>query len=93
MSMEEVARMKTHLTPGTLAESFGLPPGGTQLTLWGRKQLLAREHRGLLGYSGEEVILSAGEGRIRIAGRGLTIAAMDASGVLIRGEILGVEYE
>ena len=45
-----------------IAGSLGLPPGGVQLILWGREQLLAREHRGLLGYSTEEVILAAGSG-------------------------------
>ena len=53
---------------------------------------MVREHRGLLGYSGEEILLASGEGRVRILGRELTIAAMDASGIVIRGRISGVEY-
>lgn len=75
-----------------IAGSLGLPPGGVQLILWGRERLLAREHRGLLGYSTEEVILAAGSGRIRIYGSGLILSAMDAEGVLIRGRIDGVAY-
>ena len=84
--------MKTLSPAAALSESFGLPPGSLQLTLWGRGQLLVREHRGLLGYSGEEILLASKEGRVRIMGRELTIAAMDASGIVIRGRISGVEY-
>ena len=84
--------MKSLASAAALSESFGLPPGSLQLTLWGRGQLLAREHRGLLGYSGEEILLSSKEGRVRILGRELTIAAMDANSIVIRGRISGVEY-
>lgn len=84
--------MKVLSSAAAVSEELGLPPGSLQLILWGRGQLLAREHRGLLGYSGEEVVLSSKEGRVRIFGSELTIAAMDASGIVIRGRISGVEY-
>ncbi len=84
--------MKVPVSAAALGESLGLPPGSVQLTLWGRRQLLAREHRGLLGYSDREVVISAKDGRVRILGSGLSIAAMDAGSIVIRGEISGVEY-
>lgn len=85
--------MKILSSAAAVGESLGLPPGSIQLTLYGRKQLLAREHRGLLGYGDREVILSAKDGRVRILGSGLTIAAMDAESIVIRGNISGVEYD
>lgn len=84
--------MKSLFPASVLAESLGLPPGSLLLTLWGRNQLLASSHRGLLGYSSEEILLSSKDGRVRVIGSGLTIAAMDSESVVIRGNISGVEY-
>ena len=49
--------MKHFDTARDIAEGLGLAPelfsGALRVTVWGRRQVMVEQHRGLLGYSGE----------------------------------------
>ena len=52
---EVVERMKHFDTARDMAEGLGLTPelfsGALRVTVWGRRQVMVEQHRGLLGYS------------------------------------------
>jgi len=78
------------------AERFGLPgelAGLIKLTLTGNGHILAENHRGLLEYSDECIVLAGGRLRVRIKGQGLHLLAMDGCSMVIKGKVLGVDME
>ena len=48
-------------------------------------------HRGILAYGADEIHISGGKLIIKVRGSGLTLRAMNASELLITGEIAGVD--
>jgi len=89
--------MKHFDTARDMAEGLGLAPelfsGSLRVTLWGRRQVMVEQHRGLLGYSGELIEVGGGKMRLRIVGRDMLLAAMDRETLVITGTITAVEYE
>lgn len=89
--------MKYQDTVADLAEAMDVPgeavTGSVRIVLTGRRRATVEHHRGLLGYSGECVEVSASPGRVRILGRDLELRAMDADTLLITGILTAVEYE
>ena len=83
--------------PRDLCEKLDLPreafPGSARLTVTAGRQALVENHRGILGYSEEEIVLGTGKGRISLIGDGLHLTAMNQSEVLIHGTIRRVEWE
>ncbi|MBQ2895196.1 MAG: YabP/YqfC family sporulation protein [Oscillospiraceae bacterium] len=84
-------------TARDIAESLGLAPelfsGALRVTVWGRRQVMVEQHRGLLGYSGELIEVGGGKTRLRIVGSGMLLQAMDRDTLVITGNITAVEYE
>ena len=71
--------------------AFG-PCGLPRLTLTGRRQLLAEQHRGLTRYGSECVEFAVAQGRVRVVGQGLRLVAMDKTALLIAGIIERLEF-
>ena len=84
--------------PGLLertAQLFDLPAdvvaGVPRLELVGQGELRMENHRGILAYGTDEIHISGGKLIVRVRGSGLTLRAMNASELLITGEIAGVD--
>ena len=77
------------------AEAFDLPgdvvAGLPRVELLGDRQLRMENHRGILAYGEEEIHVSGGKLIVKVRGRGLALRAMNASELLITGEIAGVD--
>ncbi|MEA5039480.1 MAG: YabP/YqfC family sporulation protein [Clostridiaceae bacterium] len=69
------------------AEELGVPFSGPLLTLEGDGALLLERHRGVIEYTDTRVVLAAGLYTLRVTGQGLTLTAMDAQAVRLRGRI------
>lgn len=89
--------MKHLGTARDMAESLGLTPelfsGALRVTVWGRRQVMVEQHRGLLGYSAELIEVGGGKTRLRIVGSDMSLQAMDRETLVITGNITAVEYE
>ena len=77
------------------AEVFDLPgdvvAGLPRIELTGSRELRMENHKGILAYGTEEIHISGGKLIVKVRGRGLTLRAMNASELLITGEIAGVD--
>ena len=77
------------------AEAFDLPgdvvAGLPRVELLGDRQLRMENHRGILAYGEEEIHVSGGKLIVKVRGRGPALRAMNASELLITGEIAGVD--
>ncbi len=71
------------------AEAVGVP----RVELVGRNQLRMENHKGILAYGDDEVLVSGGRLVVRVKGRNLELKAMTADELLIMGEIRAVEVE
>jgi len=67
--------------------------GAPRLELVGRGQLRMENHKGILSYGEDEVLISAARLVVRVKGSGLELKAMTAQELLITGEIAVVEVE
>ena len=70
-------------------EVVGLP----RVELIGRGELRMENHRGILSYGEDEVMVSGGGLILRVRGSGLELKAMNAGELLITGRISAVELE
>lgn len=70
-------------------ETIGLP----RVELVGQHEVRMSNHRGILAYGQEEILVSGGKLLIRVKGAGLELKAMTGSELLITGTILSVEIE
>ena len=70
-------------------EAVGLP----RVELTGRHELRMENHRGILAYGKEEIMVSGGRLMVRVRGEELELKAMNGSELLITGTILSVEIE
>ena len=77
------------------AEVFDLPgdvvAGLPRVELLGDHQLRMENHRGILAYGSEEIHVSGGKLIAKVRGRDLALRSMNASQLLITGEIFGVD--
>ena len=78
------------------AELLDLPleslAGVPRLTLVGCRSAVVEHHRGLLLYERERIEIDGGRVRLRICGAELELRAMDRDVLLIRGDIVSIEY-
>ena len=70
-------------------QTVGLP----RVELTGRHELRMENHRGILAYDAQEIVVGAGKMMVRVRGRDLTLSAMSARELLITGTIVSVELE
>lgn len=79
------------------ASAFSLPgdvlAGLSCVQLVGREELYLQNHRGILAYGEEEILISGGKLLIRVRGSGLKLRSMTATDLVITGTITAVELE
>ena len=77
------------------AELLDLPAdavaGVPRLELVGTRELRMENHKGILAYGTDEIHVSGGKLIIKIRGSNLELRAMNASELLITGEIAGID--
>ena len=77
-------------------ERFDIPEealGACRVILSGQQFASLENHRGLLEYSPETLLLSRRNGVVRVRGEALEIVAMDKRSIVIKGKIFGVDME
>lgn len=94
--MEEKGRRRRSVLERT-AEWFDLPAdvvaGVPRLELVADNQLCMENHRGILAYGTQEIHVSAGAFSVRICGEELRLRTMNATGLLVTGQIRSVVLE
>lgn len=81
-SMEQIGRLLRN-TPGD--------GGKTLLELVGQQRLVVERHRGIAGYTGEEVLIKASYGLVCVAGTELRLCCMSREQLCIRGNITQIK--
>lgn len=87
---------KRSALPVELCDRLELPPetaGAAKLTVTDGRLALVENHRGLLEYGEDQIRVGTGRGQLVLRGSGLTLGAMSARELLIRGELLSAEWE
>ena len=78
-----------------LSERLDIPSdvslGAAKIVIYGKRSVLVENHKGILNYSENEIVLNAKGMTVRILGEGIAISAMDKNDMLISGGILSVE--
>ncbi len=78
------------------AELLDLPgeaaPGVTRVTVTGGRRAFVENHRGLLEYTGETVVVNTAGMLVKIRGTGLEITAMSDLELVVTGSLSGVEF-
>lgn len=69
------------------AETVGLP----RIEVVGQHEARMENHRGILAYGREEILVSGGRLLVRFRGNGLELKAMTGTELLITGTIASVE--
>ncbi len=95
---QEVAALKKMDTlAADLAEKLQLPEeallGAAKLTVTAGRRALIENHRGILEYGTEHMVVSTGRGKISINGDNLSLLAMNKNELLISGRLQSVEWE
>jgi len=79
------------------ADRFDLPAevmaGAPKLTLTGWNRLHIENHRGILEYGQNLIIVNAGQMILKISGSGLELVSMSAEELLITGRMTGIDLE
>ena len=77
------------------AEALDLPgeivAGLPHIELTGSRQLRMENHKGILAYGSEEILISGGKLVVKVRGKDLELRAMNAGQLLITGAIQGVD--
>lgn len=83
-------------TTKKLIETFDLPQdlflGFPNLAMSGNKELYISNHRGILSYGQEEMVILAKEYQIQIKGKGLNIISFTKEDLTIQGYISSLEF-
>ena len=83
--------------PFDLPDRLELPQdlvlGAAKLTVTAGRRVLVENHRGVLDYTSERVVVSLGRGRLSIAGTDIRLRAMNRHELLIAGRIQTLEFE
>ena len=91
------ALKKIAVLAADLAERLDLPEdallGAAKLTVTSGRKVLVENHRGILEYGMERIVISTGRGKICLQGSGLQLEAMNRNEVLICGKLQNVEWE
>ncbi len=80
-----------------LAEKLELPSealgAAAKLSITGGRRALIENHRGIIEYGRERIVIGTEKGRIVISGQELLLSAMNKSELLIIGKINMAEWE
>lgn len=79
-----------------LAAKLDIPgeamPGGVKLTVVDMHRVLVENHRGIMSYSEEYIVIATARGNIALRGNGMKLDAMHSGDILITGRIASVEF-
>jgi len=64
-----------------------------KLTVFGTSRALVENHRGILEYSADRIVIASVKEKLYIQGTGLIIDAMSGREILVGGRIQAVEWE
>lgn len=64
-----------------------------KVTIVGDLGVLIQNHRGLIQYSPEKIVIGVGKGQIAILGRGLEIEEVSKEDMIVRGNLGSVQME
>lgn len=88
--------MKNSITT-KLLNAFDIPEDslGTvpRLTVTGNGSVLIENHKGLVEYGREHIVVSGGKMLLSIHGSGLELEAMNRDEIRVKGQILSIDYE
>lgn len=70
-----------------------LQPGKMLVELFGSSRVLIENHRGLICYSRNNIIVRSRSGSVTVSGDNMTIACMTAFQIVICGSIFGVSVK
>ena len=77
------------------AEVFDLPgdlvAGLPRIEITGSRELRMENHKGILAYGEDEIHISGGRMIVKVRGAGLELRAMNASELLITGDLSGID--
>ena len=95
---QEVAALKkTETFALELADRLELPEdallGAAKLTVTAGRRALIENHRGILEYGSERVVVCTGRGSISLGGSGVRLVAMNKNELLVSGKLQSVEWE
>lgn len=80
-----------------LAEVFDLPeeavPGAARVTVTSGKRVAVENHRGLLSYGEERIVIRLPRGKLTLSGAGLQLILMSAERLFIGGRIQALEWD
>ena len=83
-------------TTNKIIESLDLPQdiflGFPVLSMMGNRELYLSNHRGILSYGQEEMVLLAKDFQIQVKGKGLTIVSYTKEDMTIQGYISSVVF-
>ena len=73
------------------AAELGAPLTAPQLTLEGGNELLLERHHGIIEYTDTRVVVAAGMFTLRVTGTRLSLVAMDAGALRLKGRFDALE--
>lgn len=86
-----------HQFQRNLGEVLDLPPDvlgdSPKITIFGRRQVVVENYRGIMFFSEEEVILETSDGELCLRGQGLALQAVLLTEIRISGELSSVAYQ
>ena len=78
------------------AEVFDLPgdvvAGLPRIEITGSRELRMENHKGILAYGDEEILISGGKLVVRVRGSALELKSMNPAELLITGQILSLDF-
>lgn len=80
-----------------LADAFDLPeeavPGAARVIITSGKRVAVENHRGLLSYGEERIVIRLPRGKLTLTGAGLQLIVMSAERLFIGGRIQALEWD
>ena len=82
--------------PYELADKLELPEdvllGSAKLTVTGGRSAVIENHRGVLEYTAERIVVAVPRGKVCLDGTGLRLTAMNKNELLVGGRIRNIEW-
>lgn len=66
--------------------------GKPRIVLSGRDSLLIEQHRGIVSYTPERLVVRMHEGRMNVLGSGMTLREYEKRELWVNGEIISLEF-
>lgn len=97
MIVEVLPVKKLYELPEELADRLDIPEDllhpASKLTVTAGRRVLVENHRGVLEYGRERILVKLARGRLSVEGSELRLVAMNREELLIAGRVRTVEWE